>query len=60
MPVLRRLHKQGSSTVCTIPGWMMEQCGMKHGSMVQVSLTTRREIKLSLHSQPGVTPSMPL
>jgi antitoxin component of MazEF toxin-antitoxin module len=56
MPILRRIHKQGSSYVCTIPFWMLEASGISPGAYVEVSLTARKEIKITLHSQPGTTP----
>lgn len=46
MPTLRRVYKQGSSLVISLPEWMLEQIGSKRGGLLQVEVTPGECIKL--------------
>lgn len=38
MPTLRRLYKQGSSVVVSIPKWMLEMMGVAVGDFVSLTV----------------------
>lgn len=46
MPTLRRIYKQGSSLVVSIPEWMLEQIGSQKGGLLQVEVTPGECIKM--------------